>query len=378
MRLSVPSAALSVPWSALMPGERAGRGPVFAAAADTDETVEGRALMGGLRTELIHEEERLFALRDDWWDLWERTDTTPFQSPAWCIPWWQVFRPGRLCTAVCRAGDRLVGLAALYRESGAGPARVLPVGIALGDYLDILVDPRHPAAGEALLERLQADDEWEVCSLEELQSSAVALRIGTPPGCREQREQQSAAPVLPLPTSLEQLRTVVPASKLRNLRNARRRAQRRGELQIESVDAGGAAQFLETLFGLHRARWNSRGAPGIVSDDLVRRFHRIAIPYFVDRGVARLFQVRIAGTIAAAYYGFCHHGRAYAYLSGFDPSLSFESPGTLVVGHAIETAVTEGCQEFHFLRGQEPYKYLWGATDRWTWRRTFVRETADV
>jgi CelD/BcsL family acetyltransferase involved in cellulose biosynthesis len=40
------------------------------------------------------------------------------------------------------------------------------------------------------------------------------------------------------------------------------------------------------------------------------------------------------------------------------------SPGTQIVAHAIEEAVREGAEEFHFLRGGEAYKYAWGAVDR--------------
>lgn len=62
-------------------------------------------------------------------------------------------------------------------------------------------------------------------------------------------------------------------------------------------------------------------------------------------------------------------GRAYGYLSGFDPAYAFESPGTILLDHAIREAAREGCSEFNFLRGQEPYKYAWRAKDRWTSKR---------
>src|SRR2546423_211750 len=71
--------------------------------------------------------------------------------------------------------------------------------------------------------------------------------------------------------------------------------------------------------------------------------------------------------------GLAGHERTLAYLHGFDPAYEFESPGTILVGHAIEEAVREGAREFHFLRGRESYKYGWGARDRWNRRRTFRR-----
>ena len=41
-----------------------------------------------------------------------------------------------------------------------------------------------------------------------------------------------------------------------------------------------------------------------------------------------------------------------------------------------EAAATEGCREFHFLRGREPYECEWGAADRWSVRPVLSRETA--
>jgi CelD/BcsL family acetyltransferase involved in cellulose biosynthesis len=39
-----------------------------------------------------------------------------------------------------------------------------------------------------------------------------------------------------------------------------------------------------------------------------------------------------------------------------------------MIRHAWEEARAAGDAEFDFLRGSEPYKYAWGATDRWTRR----------
>jgi CelD/BcsL family acetyltransferase involved in cellulose biosynthesis len=66
------------------------------------------------------------------------------------------------------------------------------------------------------------------------------------------------------------------------------------------------------------------------------------------------------------------------YLSGFDPQWAAFSPGVLLIAHAIEEAIREGQQEFDFLRGNEPYKYLWGAQDSSTWQRTLSHPARDA
>jgi CelD/BcsL family acetyltransferase involved in cellulose biosynthesis len=48
-------------------------------------------------------------------------------------------------------------------------------------------------------------------------------------------------------------------------------------------------------------------------------------------------------------------------LGGFDLEFSRSSLGTLIIVHPIEQAWREGALPFDFLRGEESYKYLWGA-----------------
>lgn len=67
--------------------------------------------------------------------------------------------------------------------------------------------------------------------------------------------------------------------------------------------------------------------------------------------------------MAGVYYGFIWRRRASYYLSGFDPAFRQYGIGNQLVAHAIEEAASEA-DVFDFLRGQEPYKYRWGAEDQ--------------
>src|SRR5918997_5980520 len=104
-------------------------------------------------TDCLNDAGAFASLEPEWWDLWRRAPSaTPFQSPAWLIPWWRHFHPGELFVVTVRCGGRLVGLAPFYIENGALGRRLLPVGISLSDYLDILLDPdERQAAGDALV-----------------------------------------------------------------------------------------------------------------------------------------------------------------------------------------------------------------------------------
>lgn len=329
--------------------------------------------MTGLSTEIVPDAEALAALAPAWWDLWRRTPAaTPFQSPAWLIPWWRRFEPGELFTLVAYRDGRLVGLAPFYIENGAYGRRVLPVGISISDYLDVLLDPAHAAeAGEALVKAaLGAGAAWDTWCLEELRPEAAALGLPIPPGCAEEIVDQSACPVLLLGSG-GNLTDILPKTKRRKLNLARNRAARRGSVILQQADAAMVGPVLDHLFRLHGARWESRGEAGVLADDPVQRFQCEAAPALQAAGLLRLYVLRIDKDVAAVYYGLANGQDAYAYLTGFDPAFQFESPGTIIIAHAIEQALIEGARTFHFLRGQEPYKYEWGAADRWNRRREF-------
>lgn len=329
-------------------------------------------MTGVLRVEVIRGAAALSGLESAWWGLWGRCpEATPFQCPAWLLAWWQAFRPGDLATVAVWAGTDLVGLAPLYLE--AGSARLLPIGIGITDYMDILLDPAGAAkVARAIGAALAELPGWTSLCLEELAAAAAALRLPPMPGWTESDRAQSVCPVLSFDGRAD-LAGVIPARKLRKLRMARNRVARRGGT-IEQADAGSAPSHLEALFRLHAARWEERGERGVLADEAVQRFHAAALPGLVGHGLLRSYLLRIEGRVAGIFYGFQAGGALLAYLGGFDPGFAFESPGTVLMGHAIEQAMREGARELHLLRGQEAYKYDWGAADRWTTCRTFCRD----
>ena len=115
---------------------------------------------------------------------------------------------------------------------------------------------------------------------------------------------------------------------------------------------------------MHASRWSQHGLPGVLVDEKVQAFHRLAAPELLRAGLLRLFGLRINGRLVAVFHGLADGRRLYAYLSGYDPALPHPGLGAMLLGRALCTADAEGLRELHFLRGREPYKYAWGAVDR--------------
>lgn len=323
----------------------------------------------GLTAGTITDPAALTALAPAWLALWVRCpQATPFTTPHWLLPWWRHFHPGALRAIVVRRGDRLVALAPLYLEDGAFGRRLLPIGISLSDFSDVLLDPGESRAAAALMAHAAGlGDAW---SLEELAPEAAALALPCPPGWRDARCGQSACPELTLSGRVDAdgLPLEVPAKRRANVRRAVRAASKRG-LRIERpAEADG---FLDQLTALHRRRWDGEGEASVLADPAVQGLLREALPALLSAGQAHLATVRIGGVVAGALLSLRWGGTLAPYLSAFDPAFAAESPLAILFAEALREAAA-GLHRFSFLRGREPYKYLWGATDRWNTRRTLT------
>lgn len=242
------------------------------------------------------------------------------------------------------------------------------MGQGNSDYLDALLAPRFAETGaELYLEFLHGRmNGCRDCELFPLRCASPLVRSFSPFESDYLRPCD-VCPVLTLPAHYEALEGIASAKLLADVEYNRRRLQKLGAVEWERADAENFELIFGALVQLHSARWRERDrAPGIgaFGDERALRFHHQAASAALKAGTLRLFDLRFEGRIVAAYYGFLHRGRAYYYLSGFEPDMQRYSLGSLLVAHAIEEAIREKANEFDFLRGAEPYKYRWGAQNR--------------
>src|SRR5690349_5509849 len=107
----------------------------------------------------------LEALRPQWLELSRRSsDSTPFQSPAWIIPWWKYFGSDRLCVLAVNDAERLVGFAPFFVANSEGRRNLLLIGTGNTDYLDVLfADEVRRDAATLLSEYLCKNRSWDTC-----------------------------------------------------------------------------------------------------------------------------------------------------------------------------------------------------------------------
>jgi CelD/BcsL family acetyltransferase involved in cellulose biosynthesis len=317
----------------------------------------------------------LEAMAKEWRHLCDACSySTPFQRPEWLLPWCRHFMPSSLWVIALRRSGRLVGLAPFFiyerpnwsSEADCDERALALLGSGNSDYLDILLEPGSENEALAVLFTVLAAhaDRWDVCDLEQLRPASPILAAPLPKGWKGEERPLSPSPVLDLPQRPENLMARLPPKQVKNLRQARRRGERLGSLQIVTADESNREDLLSALFRLHHTRWQSRGLPGVLEDETIQAFHREVAAGFARRSALTLYGLSLDGHTIGVFYGLQEKEELYFYLQGFDPEWSWCSPGVLLIGFGIEEAVRRGAACFDFLGGNEGYKYHWGAVDR--------------
>ncbi len=325
-------------------------------------------------------------LQNEWTSLQSRcTTATPWQTWEWNDTWWSLYGTRRRLHLVLfhnSTGD-LVGLAPFCVSPYLGtPLRRLSwVGTGPSDYLKPLALPDYEEeVCSLLLEHLsEGTRSWDVADLQQLPERAQMVNCAS-----QVAECCSVAPLepcpyLPLPGSWTDL-TATFSKKFRyNLGYYDRLLGREvGGTQYRIATEETLERDLTTLFELHQKRWRARSLPGALALDKVQSLHRRSAARFLKNGWLRLHILEANGRAIGALYCYALNGRTFYYLGGFSLEYGKYSPGMLVTAAAVKQAIQEGCREFDFLRGHEPYKYHWCSEHRMNQRILILRSERGV
>jgi CelD/BcsL family acetyltransferase involved in cellulose biosynthesis len=130
----------------------------------------------------------------------------------------------------------------------------------------------------------------------------------------------------------------------------------------ETEDPARLERDLETLFGLHVARWGWVHAQKFAGREQRAFLHEFAATA-LRRGWLRLRMLELDGRPAAAMLNFRFGGSEWYYQGGRDPGFERYSVGFVLQVHAVREALNDGMQSYRFLRGGEAYKQRFANDD---------------
>ncbi|GAA1350609.1 GNAT family N-acetyltransferase [Streptomyces beijiangensis] len=299
-------------------------------------------------------------LSEEWGDLHRRcTAATPFQHHAWLHSWWTSYgTPGRLRVVLVRESGRLVAAAALHRVRGVVPV-LTPLGGAITDFSDVLLDDRSEAAAAVLTEALAGLARSAVIDFREVRPEAAVLRVRALWDGPSRLLPDSMCLELPA-VPMDRLVQRLPSSRAQRTRAKLRKLDAIG-IGLREVGAEEVPAALDRLLTLHQRQWQDRG---VTPEHLSERFAghlKQAVAPMVACGDARLTEFSIDGEVVASDLTLISPRLAGGYLYGADPGLRTRKVdvATLLLRHCAQEASTGGQATLSMLRGTEPYKNHW-------------------
>jgi CelD/BcsL family acetyltransferase involved in cellulose biosynthesis len=313
-------------------------------------------------------------LRGEWLRLLTQL---PFQSvfltPQWQETWWRHFaRERQLYLLTVRSNDGVLrGLAPLMLSQGGDvPARLEFIGdVELCDYFDVLIDPAYEQqVSETLASALVSQANDEVA----LYLTNLSSHSRTPALLHQSLEDNGLAvvlaeietcPTIVLPDTWEAYLETLRGKDRHEMRRKIRRAETTAHLGYTTAsDAATLDEALETFFTLHRMSQQPDKRHFMTADKAA--FLRDLTHQLWASGWVDLTTLQADGVPIAALCCFPYERTYAAYNACYHPDYRHLSAGIVLFANRIQNAIAHGFTCFDFLRGNEPYKYRFGASDR--------------
>jgi CelD/BcsL family acetyltransferase involved in cellulose biosynthesis len=317
-------------------------------------------------------------LRAEWNALLDRGVTrVPFLRAEYQQAWWAERGGGEwpqaeLLVVTARGEDgALVGIAPLFqaKNKDGRPALLLIGSIEISDYLDLVVAREQvDAFCTGLLNRLGEPDVpvWEVLDFYNIPASsptrAALGRAASALGWAAGEQLLMPVPAIALPSDWETyLATMVDKKERQEIRRKMRRSEG-GDDQVTwtMIDsAAGHDLAAETEAFLALMAHNADKA-AFLTPAMRQAFHGVTRAA-AENGWLRLAFLLVNGQKAAAYLTFDYGNRLYIYNSAIDPRFNTYSPGWVLLAYLLRWAIENKRTAFDFLRGEEDYKFRFGA-----------------
>lgn len=335
-------------------------------------------------------------LRDRWSRLVERDpDATVFHTPDYLETW--LSELGRSTAAQVRTVHRdgsLIGVVPEAREregSPRGPRRVIRFlgGLEVTDYLGPVSAPGdRDTVARAYLDTLAEDRDWD-----ELIAGGLPLDSGWIEHLTEhaehhglhvgERSDEDVCPWVDLSGGYDEyLGRLSAKQRQEQHRKLRKLAREVGPVDLREVPAREVPERLGVFLEMAGGTPVDEGPEARVSEktrffnkDEMRSFFVALARSLAGRGGFRLHLLDVAGSPGAAAVSLVWDRHWGLYNTAFEEVLGSFAPGMVLITALIREAAEEGHEVFDLLRGDEPYKYRFGATDRILGRIIVARET---
>jgi len=317
--------------------------------------------------------------------LEECASHVPFLRHEYLRTWWQTLGGGEwkladLLVVVAYQGEKIVGIAPLFfsHNRQGEPALLLVGSIEVSDYLDVIARQEDlPAFIEGLFNFLQSQDlpPWKVLdwyniledspTLPAIESAAGRLKWTY--SC----DRLQHSPHILLPGNWEDYLAGIDKKQRHEIRRKMRRLEESGlAVRAYVVEDQETLEAEADAFMALMAQDPEKAA--FLTPAMHEFMHGVIRCAFAAECLQLAF-LEINREKAAAYLNFDYLNRIWVYNSGLDRKFTEFSPGWVLLGYLLKWANERHAVDFDFMRGDEDYKYRFGAVDRFVVRVTVRR-----
>jgi CelD/BcsL family acetyltransferase involved in cellulose biosynthesis len=334
--------------------------------------------------------------------LAESVTHVPFLRHEYLRAWWETRGGGEwpqsdLVLVTARRSKYLAGIAPLFFTHNLEglPSLMLLGSIEISDYLDLIVRPADltefvrclfdflaaspdPSTGSpvpaALAQAGQSLPAWRVLDWQNILETSPTLPVlkaeAEAHGWTFSQERTYHAPAIPLPGDFETYLCGIDKKQRHEIRRKMRRAEEAGNVRwYITNDAAALDAEVDAFLSLMA---NDPAKEKFLTEAMRQQMHSTCRLAF-ENGWLQLAFLEADGQKAAGYLNFDYQDRIWVYNSGVDRRFLELSPGWVLLGHLLQWANENKRREFDFMRGEEDYKYKFGAVDRFVVRARVER-----
>jgi CelD/BcsL family acetyltransferase involved in cellulose biosynthesis len=311
------------------------------------------------RLEILHAVE---PVAEEWDDLADRVEASPFLRPGWVEAWWRAFGSGRLEIVVLRRVGRLTALIPLHTRVGRRFSTsnwhtpqfgMLAETDAARDELVAFLFERRPA-------------ELSLAFVDAAGPDLAAFRAAAADaGYRTVERTLQRSPYVVIDGTWDAYMRRLSRKRRAELGRCRRRLEDRGRLVLE-VAAGEEHldELLDEAFRVEASGWKGINRSAIISRPETRRFYGEIAHWAARRGLLRVALLRLNDHPLAVQFFLECDGTHYAIKGGFDPAFERYSPGIVLLQALLERAFATGLRLVSLGGDLDPYKAVFATGDR--------------
>lgn len=305
----------------------------------------------------------------------ESITDAPFLRHEYLSIWWGTrgggeWKQAELVLVSASENDELIGIAPLFLTEYEGQQVLMLVGsIEISDYLDLIVRPSDLTGFLAgLLDFLASNgpSAWrglDWYNLPESSPSLAALKAEAETrGWNYHQEVYRPTPYIPMPGDFEAYLASIEKKQRHEIRRKMRRADE-FEIPVRFYVATDPATIDSEIAGFFNLMAQDPNKAGFLTESM-RAQMTSALRAAFDHGYLWMGFLEVGGVKAAVSVNFDYKNKLWGYNSGVGREYMELSPGWVLLGHVLKWVNDNHRTEFDFMRGDEEYKYRFGAINR--------------